>query len=194
MKTINTLSYAILSALSRKPCSGYDLAEYLEALWPAQLSQIYPLLTKLEQKELLEHEYVVQTGKPNKKIFSITEKGEDALKNWVATLPSDSILRDEFLIKIYSIWLLDEEHSVKLVQDRMAKLEDKYNSLLKKIEEIEKNKEMDTKSRNFGRYLLYSRKQSLVKEEKIWCQWVLDLINKKNFKIPCYLPLLGIIL
>ncbi|MCQ6275821.1 PadR family transcriptional regulator [Bacillus sp. V3B] len=65
MNIINTLGYAIFGALDRKPCSGYELAQYLEVVWPAKHSQIHPMLTKMEQKELLVHEHVEQTGKPD---------------------------------------------------------------------------------------------------------------------------------
>ena len=87
---MNTLGYAILSALGRKPCSGYELVQYLDAVWPAKHSQIYPRLTKMEQNGLLIFEEVVQTGKPDKKIFSITEKGRETLEKWVEESPSDS--------------------------------------------------------------------------------------------------------
>ena len=122
---MNTLGYAILSALGRKPCSGYELVQYLDAVWPAKHSQIYPRLTKMEQNGLLVFEEVVQTGKPDKKIFSITEKGRETLEKWVTESPSDPIMRDEFLIKINSIWLSDEESAKKLIQDRISNLEQK---------------------------------------------------------------------
>lgn len=91
MNTLNTLGYAIFGALGRKPCSGYELAQYLEAVWPAKHSQIYPLLTKMEQIE--------QTGKPDKRIFPITEKRKETLETWLAKSPSDPINRDKFLIR-----------------------------------------------------------------------------------------------
>ena len=181
---MNTLGYAILSALSIKPCSGYDLAAYLEAVWPAQHSQIYPMLTKMEQKELLVYELIEQIGKPNKKVFSITDKGKEILKQWTATSPSESIIRDEFLIKMYSIWLSNEENAINLVEDRISDLQEKMGSLSKKIEKIEQEKELDSMSRNFGRYVLYNRKYRLAEEEKSWCQWVLDLIKKTKLNIP----------
>ncbi|MGN7397903.1 PadR family transcriptional regulator [Peribacillus frigoritolerans] len=184
MNTINTLGYAILSALGRKPCSGYELVHYLEVVRPVQHSQIYPMLTKMEQKELLVHEHVEQTGKPNKKIFSITEKGKGILEKWLAESPSDPINRDEFLIKVYSIWMVEEENSMKLVQGRISNLEKTMTNLSKNIAEIEQNKELDTMSKNFGRYILFNRKFRLAKEEKTWCQWVLGLIKNKNLNIP----------
>jgi PadR family transcriptional regulator, regulatory protein AphA len=181
---INTLSYAILSALSRKPCSGYELAQYLDVIWPAKHSQIYPMLTKMEQKGFLVHERVEQTGKPDKKIFSITEKGREVLEKWIIQSSPDTSNRDDFLIKVYSIWLLEEETSIQLILDRISSLEETMVSLSKKIEEIEHKKELDAMSKNFGRYALFIRKFRLAKEEKTWCQWVLDLIKNKNLNIP----------
>lgn len=181
---INTLGYAILSALSRKPCSGYELTSYLEVMWPAKHSQIYPLLTKMEQKEYLVHERVEQTGKPDKKIFSITEKGTKALEKWISQTPADAVNRDEFLIKVYSIWMSEEENSIKLIRDRISSLEETIENLTIKIEEIEQKKELDTMEKNFGKYILFNRKFRLAKEEKIWCQWVLDLIKNNNINIP----------
>jgi PadR family transcriptional regulator AphA len=183
VNTINTLGYAIISALGRKPCSGYELAQYLDAIWPAKHSQIYPMLTKLEQKELLTHEPVEQIGRPAKKIFSITEKGKETLQKWLTDSPADPINRDEFLIKVYSIWIAEEENSMKLVKERISNLEETLTDLSKKIAEIEQNKELDTMSKNFGRYILFNRKFRLAKEEKSWCQWVLDLLKNKSFNI-----------
>ncbi len=192
MITINTLGYAILSALRRKPFSGYDLGTYLDSVWPANRSQIYPLLTKLEQKGLLVHACVEQTGRPNKKIFQITDKGTEILEKWIAKSPADPINRDEFLIKVYSIGLLDEESSIKIVRERMAKLEESIATLSEHIAEIEQTKELDTTSRNFGRYVLFNRKFRLDKEEKEWCQWVLDTIKNKCIFLPIlYLSLVG---
>ncbi|MFC4801338.1 PadR family transcriptional regulator [Neobacillus sp. GCM10023253] len=184
MIAINTLGYAILSVIGRKPCTGYELVNYLDPIWPAKHSQIYPLLTKLEDKGLLVHEFVEQMGRPNKKIFSITEKGKEALANWMVKTPSDPVNRDEFLIKVYSSWVADEEKSIKLIHDRMAKLEESVTRLSDKIKIIEETQELETNSKNFGRYLLFHRKFRLVQEEKAWCQWVLNLLKNKKINIP----------
>ena len=191
MNVINTLGYAILSALSRKPCSGYELTQYLEVIWPAKHSQIYPMLTKMEQKEFLVYEHVEQIGKPNKKIFSITERGKEALEKWNTKSPSDAINRDEFLIKVFSIWVSDEGISIKLIRDRMSRLEETMVNLSNKIVEMEQKNELNPMSKHFGRYILFNRKFRLAEEEKTWCQWVLDLITSKNLNIPMLCISLG---
>ncbi|MBA9025975.1 MULTISPECIES: PadR family transcriptional regulator [Bacillaceae] len=180
---MNTLGYAILSALGRKPCSGYELVQYLDAVWPAKHSQIYPRLSKMEQNGLLVFEEVVQTGKPDKKIFSITEKGRETLEKWVTESPSDPIMRDEFLIKINSIWLSDEESAKKLIQDRISNLEQKVAYRADTIAELEQKHRENTMSKHFGRYLLFNRRNMMDKEEISWCEWVLNLLEKTNFNI-----------
>lgn len=176
---MNTLGYAILSVLGRNPCSGYQLATHLEVLWPAKHSQIYPLLTKMEQNGLVVFDHVEQTGKPDKKIFSITEKGKEALGAWIAEKPADSILRDEFLIKIYSMWTADENHATELIHERIAKLEHKVALRDKKIATVE-DEHRNVSSKHFGRYVLLNRSNLLDKEEISWCQWVLKLLENSN--------------
>lgn len=176
---MNTLGYAILSILGRKPCSGYQLATHLEVLWPAKHSQIYPLLTKMEQNGLLVFEHVEQTGKPDKKVFSITDKGREALGTWIATTPADPILRDEFLIKMYSMWMTDENRAKELIQERITKLEQKIAFREEKIASVEKE-HMEVTSKHFGRYVLLSRSNFLDKEEVSWCHWVLKLVENSN--------------
>ncbi|MEH7092958.1 PadR family transcriptional regulator (plasmid) [Priestia megaterium] len=177
---MNTLGYAILGALARQPCSGYELAQYLEVIWPAKHSQIYPLLTKMEQNELLIFEYVEQFGKPNKKIFSITEKGRKQLKDWITKTPTHPIIRDEFLIKVYSIWFSDKENAHKLIKDRISNLEQRTNLQEEKISNFKGEygeSGLSANSKHFGRYILYNRTLRLQKEELSWCKWVLDLLQ-----------------
>ncbi|MEC0685885.1 hypothetical protein P8888_23265 [Bacillus haynesii] len=118
----------------------------------------------------------------------------EALEKWIAVSPSDPINRDEFLIKVYSIWLLEEEDSTKLIQDRIENLEKTIDTQLIKMAELEKDNESDSMSKNFGRYILIDRKFRLAKEEKTWCQKVLNLIKDKklNFPFLCYISVEGI--
>ncbi|MFB7637697.1 PadR family transcriptional regulator [Peribacillus butanolivorans] len=180
---MNNLGYAILSSLGRKPCSGYQLVGHLEVIWPAKHSQVYPLLTKMEKNGLLEFDYIEQSGKPDKKVYSITEKGRKNLEKWVTESPSDFIIRDEFLVKIYSIWLSDEENAKKLIQDRISKLEKTValrDENIARIEQTHEKNGLEMTSKNFGRYILFNRRSMLDKEEISWCKWVLNLIEKAS--------------
>ncbi|MBE9158239.1 PadR family transcriptional regulator [Nodosilinea sp. LEGE 06152] len=99
------LSHAILSALTDRPCSGYDLAKQFDGsvgfFWHASHQQIYRELAKLEQQELVTAEAVAQEGKPDKKIYRVTETGKHQLKAWIAQ-PSKCVpTKDDLLVKLF---------------------------------------------------------------------------------------------
>jgi PadR family transcriptional regulator AphA len=178
---MNALGYALLSMLVRKPCSGYELTQMLEVFWQAKHSQIYPLLTKLEQEGLVTFEHVEQTGKPDKKIYSITDKGISLLTEWIARTSSPPVIRDEFLAKVYSIGLTDKETAVRLFLERITVYEEKITyrkNEIKKMKEEHGDTIEDITSKHFGRYLLFQRKLRQEEEEIVWCRWALNLLEK----------------
>lgn len=85
-----SLAFGILGFLNFGPMSGYDLVKAFESLlqffWHAQNSHIYLELKKLENKGYICGETVIQSDRPNKKIFSITDAGKKEFMNWLAYL------------------------------------------------------------------------------------------------------------
>ena len=81
------LKYGILGLLNYKDMTGYEIMEVfrdsLNFFWSAQTSQIYRELQGMEEKEWVTKTIVPQEGKPDKNIFSITEKGKEALIKWL---------------------------------------------------------------------------------------------------------------
>ncbi|WP_028782276.1 PadR family transcriptional regulator [Thalassobacillus devorans] len=183
---MNTLQYSILSVLARKACSGYELVKHLEVLWPAKHSQIYPALTKLSKGGYVDYELVQQSGRPNKKIFETTEKGLSELKEWASIPFNDPAIKDEFLVKIYAIRLLEPEQAESLIKDRITFGKEKINRLMENMGEIEKDLHHDIdQTKEFGRYMLLERKVRLLKEEINWCHWVRDFVTKSiKFLLP----------
>ena len=183
---MNTLGYAILSILTRQPCSGYELASSLESIWPAKHSQIYPQLSRMEAQGSVVFETIEQNGKPNKKVYSVTKQGQERLTSWLNEEPSDPVVRDEFLIKNHSIWLSDQESAERLLQDRIERLNEKIDSEEKKISTIQQdidNNEENIAFEQIGRYMLINRGLRLQKEELEWCNWALNLVSKGKKKV-----------
>ncbi|MBO7745604.1 PadR family transcriptional regulator [Paenibacillus sp. MWE-103] len=178
------LAYALLCMLARKPCSGYELTKLLQVFWQAQHSQIYPLLAKLEKEGLVTFELIGQTGKPDKKLYSITDAGTGRLRAWIKEQPPSDILeRDEFLIKIYAIGLLDPETGRKLFLERREALLARLARMqegMKGMEEDEDPPVADIASKQFGRYLLYERRMRLLREEVGWIDWALPLFKPSS--------------
>jgi PadR family transcriptional regulator, regulatory protein AphA len=44
-----------------------------------------------------------QKGKPDRRIYSITKKGQDRLTKWLAVPPQPEIARNELLLKLFLV-------------------------------------------------------------------------------------------
>ena len=100
-----SLRYGILGFLSEWDASGYDIKKEFDDLmsifWHSHLSQIYPELNRLEKECLISSKHIPQEGKPDKKIYSITEKGREELLKWLLA-PSDTPkVKDTFLMQTF---------------------------------------------------------------------------------------------
>src|SRR6266511_5810342 len=122
---MTTLSYMLLSLLAREPMSGYDLTARMKLkqrfvpFWPISHTQIYPALAQLEQQGLARYHIVNQHAvRPNKKVYEITEEGRAALRQWVESTTPLVIVRDEFFLKAYSLWLADPERMIEMFRDQ----------------------------------------------------------------------------
>lgn len=93
-----SLPHLILGLLYRKPDSGYDLNKRFERtvvnFWTTDQSQIYRTLYKLRDRGWVKVETVIQDDNPNKKVYSITADGHQALVDWLQTP-----LQDELMIR-----------------------------------------------------------------------------------------------
>jgi DNA-binding PadR family transcriptional regulator len=100
------LSHALLAALNDCPCSGYDLAKKFDGsigfFWNATHQQIYRELIKLEEQSQIDAQLVHQEHRPDKKIYSLTSKGEETLRSWIETPSTVSPLKDDLLVKIFA--------------------------------------------------------------------------------------------
>lgn len=102
-----SLAFGILGFLNYKPMSGYDLVKAfdssVEFFWHAQNSHIYLELKKLEKQGYISGETVIQADRPNKKIYSITDKGREEFLSWLAEGAGEEDLhfKSAFLMKVF---------------------------------------------------------------------------------------------
>lgn len=94
------LKHTILAFLSRQPMSGYEVAkEFAEGFgscfWKASQQQIYAELTKLEQQGQVTYEAIPQPGRLDKKIYSITEQGQQDLLDWLTQPCEPTAIRED---------------------------------------------------------------------------------------------------
>ncbi|MBS1702814.1 MAG: PadR family transcriptional regulator [Armatimonadetes bacterium] len=74
----------VLGVLQDQPGYGYEIAkrirELSDDLFKYGEAQLYPALRKLEENGYVTAEWVVQEGKPNRRVYSITEGGSRFLR------------------------------------------------------------------------------------------------------------------
>jgi len=97
-------TFAVLGQVAAGPTSGYDIKARLEAgaaqFWHASYSQIYAELRRLEGLGYVSEERVLQEGRPNKRVYTITGAGREALTQWLHQPWGLAQLRDESLVKL----------------------------------------------------------------------------------------------
>ncbi|WNC13535.1 PadR family transcriptional regulator [Brevibacillus brevis] len=180
---MNTLAYGLLGLVARTPSSGYDLMLQLQPYWQAKHSQIYPLLAKLEQEGYMEFTRVHQTDRPDKKVYSITEKGEIALKLWLAEPTAEPVVRDELVLKAYCLQLTDDQKARDLFMERIEHCQEQmqmYEHIMSEMEQQLDGKPDHPDHPAFSDYILLSWGRRRMKEDILWCEWVLDLLKKKE--------------
>ena len=101
----NGLRYIILGLLWTHPMTGYDIKQAfdraLASYWNAGNSQIYTTLKHLSNGGLVESEVIVQTTRPNRKVYRLTEAGERDLTRWLHEDVPDRFNKDDFLAKLF---------------------------------------------------------------------------------------------
>jgi PadR family transcriptional regulator AphA len=99
------VTYTILGLLAFwGPLSGYDVKRLfdhmLSTMWGAAQSQIYKELRRMEELGWVEMKREEQESRPDRKLYSITDQGHVALREWQAQPPEVFQLRDELLLKM----------------------------------------------------------------------------------------------
>jgi PadR family transcriptional regulator, regulatory protein AphA len=97
--------YAILGLLSLRPMSGYDVrkesGESVGHFWSESYGQIYPALAELTSAGLARRRVERRPGKPDRHVYEISERGREALREWLLVAPSAMPVRSELLLKLF---------------------------------------------------------------------------------------------
>jgi PadR family transcriptional regulator AphA len=102
-RDLTTTSYAVLSVLSLRPHSTYDITRQmrlsLHYMWPRAESNVYAEPRRLVQAGLAaaREEW---NGQRRRTIYSITDAGRNALARWLASPSSQPRHENEALVKV----------------------------------------------------------------------------------------------
>jgi DNA-binding PadR family transcriptional regulator len=85
LQRISPVEFLIMVMIKEKPRYGYeiinDLNEKFQGFWDVKAGVIYPVLSRLEDRGLIQGTKEESDRGPSRKRYEITQLGEDALKN-----------------------------------------------------------------------------------------------------------------
>ena len=179
----STLGYALLGLLARQDRTGYQLTRALRApighFWTASHSQVYPELAGLEADGLVRHRVIEGPGPRDTKSYRITAVGRRVLADWVLTPAPSAPSRDEFLLRIYSLWTVDPQQAATVVAGRR----DVYRAALENYLDQERAMQdefgeglRDPGNPAFAAYATLRRGISFEQQAIAWCDWLLEAL------------------
>lgn len=99
-----SLPHAMLVSLAEQPASGYDLVRRFDKsvgyFWRASHQQIYRELPKLAERGWAEATDVAQAGRPDKRVYAITDDGRAELTRWLGEPSGPEAVRERLLVKV----------------------------------------------------------------------------------------------
>jgi DNA-binding PadR family transcriptional regulator len=175
------LAYAILTLLVEHPHSGYDITKKFDGsvgfFWKATHQQIYRELAKLETQNWVHSEVIPQAGRPDKRLYALTDLGKQQLLAWLAEATEPMTIKEELLIKLSVGYLASPEQMVQELErhrqihlDKLAiyrQLEQKHFQNLSAVSEPLKYS-----------YLTLRRGIHYETDYVAWCDEAIALLNQ----------------
>jgi len=124
-----------LGLLSRGPATGYEIKKSFEDegaigyFLEASFGAIYPALGRLTEEGLVDLKVEQQDGKPDRKVYSLTESGRAAFKDSLRVSPGPDRFRSEFLFLLLFADLIPHDHLRHLIDERLEDYRQKLHEL-----------------------------------------------------------------
>jgi len=100
-----SLPHALLGLINYQPSTGYDLKNKFQKsihfFWNAALPHIYRSLKQMEKEGWIASTIEQQSGKPNRKVYRIKDKGKKELLHWLSEPPEELEMRHTMLVKVF---------------------------------------------------------------------------------------------
>lgn len=180
----STLGYALLGLLARQPRTGYELSQALRRpigyFWTAGHSQIYPELARLEAAHYVSHTVVDGPGPRDTKRYAVTAAGRRAIAAWAGTPATPAPSRDEFMLKVYSLWLVEPDRARALIDAQLAQHEAQlcdYERLERDMRDEYGASLSDPTTPQFSAFATLRRGLSFERHAREWCGWMADQLR-----------------
>jgi DNA-binding PadR family transcriptional regulator len=177
----NTSEFALLGLLTQEPASGYDLRRMTEQqighFWSESYASIYPMLKRLLAGGLVERYQVEQIDKPDKWIYTITEAGKEAFREWLSEEIHPMPPRNILLMKIYFGALATNAEIVEHLEAYRVELMDELGKSESRIADIRRTSENES---SVYQLLTVSHSIHITRAMLAWCKSALEILKQQS--------------
>ena len=173
-----SLELALLGLIAEQhPRSGYDLVQTFRIsmvhYWHAHPGQIYPTLERMERDGWVAGREVIQRGRPNKRVYSITAAGRRVLLEWLRSPYEPFKMKNPPLLKSRFLAHLGAEGA----RAKFAEMRDAMASYLEVLHGYERKiAELGGAYKDVNEMFVYftlRRGIEFAKNEVEFCQWAM---------------------
>jgi DNA-binding PadR family transcriptional regulator len=136
----------------------------------------------MESDGLVEGELVVQSARPNKRVFAITEAGRSALAQWIDVPPKPRSLKSEILVKMYGADVAGEAELLHVLEGYAATRREhllRYEALLEAMLHGRSEAQFLRTAHRIGPYVTLRRGIAYERENVAWAEWALDVVRAR---------------
>ncbi len=116
-----------LGALTYGEASGYDIKKFFECTFShffvAGYGSIYPALADLTERGLVTCRAEPQEGKPDRKVYALTDAGREVFLRDLEETPPHHKVRSEFLVQMFFSHQLPRQRIAELFEQRLADID-----------------------------------------------------------------------
>ncbi|MFX0574583.1 PadR family transcriptional regulator [Nocardia nepalensis] len=181
------LRNAVLAALLDGESSGYDLAKGFDAsvanFWMATPQQLYRELDRMAAEGLIQARLIQQDRRPNKRLYSLTDQGREALCAFVAQPPKPGAIREEMMVQIQAMDAGDLDMVRATVAERLDSAKAKLARYQRLQDRLLAGRDEDTylaEAERVGPYLTLLRGIAFEQENIHWGERVLTVIDTRS--------------
>jgi len=171
-----SIRHLILGLLTQQPMSGYDIKRSLKSLsWlvdSPSFGSIYPTLRALREDDLVTVEVAPRQGKPPRKIYTITEAGRLALREWMDQPVAPDASLKTFVIRLILANNFSHTGLIAHLQQRRSQVA-AHHATLKQIAEA-LDGTMDS-----GQHLAFAYGLALATTELAWLDSTLEQLSQQ---------------
>lgn len=159
-----------LGVLTERDLTGYEIKQHFEEAFShffvAGYGSIYPALADLTRRNLVECTSVLQEKRPDKKVYSLTARGREALVGELMATPPRHKIRSEFLVLMVFAHLLPPA-KVAEIADAMVT---QWDALVDSIDDCMADPDADMSpgmrfAAGYGRTVMQAARQYVVENK-----------------------------